>query len=158
MDLLLILTYTAICIAVFKIFRIPVNQWTVSTAVLGGIFLISALILLMSYNHPYSGDGRIYFTSAPVIPAVGGIVVEVPVVPNTPLKKGDVLFRIDPRPYQFTVDQKRAALAEAEQAVRQLKSAMDAADSVVEGAVADRARKANPRPRRVMPSPASTPP
>ncbi|MDF1635279.1 HlyD family secretion protein [Mycoplana sp. MJR14] len=137
MDLLLILTYTAICIAVFKIFRIPVNQWTVSTAVLGGIFLISALILLMSYNHPYSGDGRIYFTSAPVIPAVGGIVVEVPVVPNTPLKKGDVLFRIDPRPYQFTVDQKRAALAEAEQTVRQLKSAMDAADSVVEGAVAD---------------------
>ncbi|MFD1327694.1 HlyD family secretion protein [Mycoplana ramosa] len=140
MDLLLILTYAAICIAVFKIFRIPVTQWTVSTAVLGGIFLISGLILLMSYNHPYSSDGRIYFTSAPVIPAVGGIVVEVPVAANTPLKQGTVLFRIDPRPYQFTVDQKRAALAEAEQMVRQLKAAMDAADSVVEGAIADRDR------------------
>ncbi|NVP57046.1 HlyD family secretion protein [Mycoplana rhizolycopersici] len=140
MDLLLILTYAAICIAVFKIFRIPVNQWTVSTAVLGGIFLIASLLLLMSYNHPYSSDGRIYFTSAPVIPAVGGIVVDVPVQSNVPLKKGDVLFRIDPRPYQFTVDEKKAALAEAMQAVRQLKAAMDAANSAVQGTLADRDR------------------
>lgn len=140
MDLLLILTYAAICIAVFKIFRIPVNQWSVSTAVLGGIFLIASLLLLMSYNHPYSSDGRIYFTSAPVIPAVGGIVVDVPVQSNVPLKKGDVLFRIDPRPYQFTVDEKKAALAEAKQSVRQLKAAMDAANSAVQGTLADRDR------------------
>lgn len=72
MDLLLILTYAAICWTIFKVFRIPVNQWTLATAVLGGIFLISTLLLLMSYNHPYSSDGRIYFTSAPVIPVVGG--------------------------------------------------------------------------------------
>jgi hypothetical protein len=31
MELLLILTYTAICVAVFKIFRIPVNKWTLPT-------------------------------------------------------------------------------------------------------------------------------
>jgi hypothetical protein len=36
MELLLILLYTSICIAVLKIFRIPVNQWSLSTAVLGG--------------------------------------------------------------------------------------------------------------------------
>ncbi len=140
MDILLILTYAAICIAIFKIFRIPINQWTVSTAVLGGIFLIAGLILLMSYNHPYSSDGRIYFTSAPVIPAVGGIVVDVPVKSDTPLKKGEVLFQIDPRPYQYAVDQKKASLAEAEQSVRQLKAAMDAADSAVVAAEADRDR------------------
>jgi hypothetical protein len=35
MDLLLILTYTAIAYAVFKIFKIPVNKWTVPTAALG---------------------------------------------------------------------------------------------------------------------------
>lgn len=140
MDLLLILTYTALCIAIFKIFRIPVNQWSVSTAVLGGIFLIGSLILLMSYNHPYSGDGRIYFTSAPVIPAVGGLVVEVPVQANAPLKKGDTLFRIDPRPYQYAVDQKKAALAEAKQAVLQLKASLDAATAIAEGARSTRDR------------------
>jgi hypothetical protein len=41
MELLLILTYSAICVAVFKIFRIPVNKWTLPTAALGGIFLIA---------------------------------------------------------------------------------------------------------------------
>jgi multidrug resistance efflux pump len=88
MELLLMMIYAAVCIAIFKLFRIPVNQWSLSTAVLGGIFIIAGLVLIMSYNHPYSSDGRIYFTSAPVIPAVGGLVVEVPVTPNAPLKKG----------------------------------------------------------------------
>ncbi len=140
MELLLILTYAAICWTIFKIFRIPVNQWTLATAVLGGIFIISALVLLMSYNHPYSSDGRIYFTSAPVIPVVGGQVIDVPVTANVPLKKGDILFRIDPRPYQFAVDQKTAALAEAKQSVLQLKAALDAANSAVTGAEASRDR------------------
>ena len=47
--------------------------------------------------------------------------------PNAPLKQGDLLFRIDPRPYQFIVDQKKALLADAEQNVKQLKSALDQA-------------------------------
>ena len=140
MDLLLILTYAAICWTVFKVFRIPVNQWTLATAVLGGVFLIGALLLLMSYNHPYSSDGRIYFTSTPVIPVVGGQVIEVPVISNTPLEKGDVLFRIDPRPYQFAVDQKKAALAEAKQNVLQLKAALEGADAAVTGAISSRDR------------------
>ncbi len=54
MDLLLILTYTALCVAIFKIFRIPLNKWTVPTAALGGVILIGTLIMLMNYNHPYS--------------------------------------------------------------------------------------------------------
>lgn len=52
MDLLLILTYTAIAYATFKIFKIPVNKWTVPTAALGGLVLVAGLVLLMSYNHP----------------------------------------------------------------------------------------------------------
>ena len=32
MDLLIVLTYVALAWAVFKIFRIPVNQWTLATA------------------------------------------------------------------------------------------------------------------------------
>lgn len=52
MDLLLIITYAAICIAIFKIFRLPLNKWTVPTAVLGGVVLIGGLILTMNYNHP----------------------------------------------------------------------------------------------------------
>ena len=32
MELLLILTYTAFCVAVFKIFRVPANKWTLLCA------------------------------------------------------------------------------------------------------------------------------
>ncbi len=104
MDLLLILTYTAICIVIFKVFNIPLTKWTVPTAVLGGIVLIGALIFLMNYNHPYSEISREYFATTPIVPAVTGTVVEVPVSPMTALKKGDVLFKIDPIPFQNTVD------------------------------------------------------
>ena len=48
MDLLIILTYVAFAWAIFKIFRIPVNQWTLATATLGGVFIVAGLILLMN--------------------------------------------------------------------------------------------------------------
>ena len=96
MDLILVLTYTAICIAIFKIFKIPLNKWTVPTAVLGGIILIGTLIMLMNYNHPYSETTREYFVSTPVVPAVRGKVISVNVEANVLIKKGHLLFSIDP--------------------------------------------------------------
>jgi multidrug resistance efflux pump len=53
---------------------------------------------------------------------------------NAPLKQGDVLFRIDPKPYEYVVDQKKAALAEAEQNVRQFKASLDQAAAATERA------------------------
>lgn len=43
MDLLIILTYVAIAWSVFKIFRIPVNKWTVPTAALAAYLLLARL-------------------------------------------------------------------------------------------------------------------
>src|SRR3954468_14537950 len=80
---LLTLTYVAICYATFKLFRIPVNQWTLATAALGGIFGLSLLFITMAYNHPFSTNARIYFTVTPILPAVKGRVIEVPVEGNT---------------------------------------------------------------------------
>ena len=134
MELLLILTYVAFCYAVFKLFRIPVNQWSLATAALGGIVGIALLLVIMSYNHPFSTNARIYFAVTPVLPGVRGRVVEVPVQTNAPLKEGDVLFTIDPKPYEYIVEQKRASLAEAEQTVRQLKATLDEATAGVEKA------------------------
>jgi multidrug resistance efflux pump len=136
MELLLILIYVAICVGVFKVFRIPVNQWSLATAALGGIFGISLLLLIMNYNHPFTANARVYFSATPILPGVKGRVIEVPVVTNVPLKEGDVLFRLDPRPYQYVVDQKKASLAEAEQNVKQLKSSLDQATAGAERAQA----------------------
>lgn len=134
MELLLVLIYVSFCYVVFKLFRIPVNQWSLSTATLGGIIGIALLLLFMNYNHPFTTNARIYFSTTPIIPSVRGRVEEVPVEANKPLKAGDVLFRIDPRPYQYVVDQKKAALAEAEQNVKQLKASLDQATAAAERA------------------------
>jgi multidrug resistance efflux pump len=119
---------------IFKLFRIPVNQWSLATAALGGIIGIALLLLIMNYNHPFTANARIYFAVTPVLPTVKGRVIQVPVQTNKPLKEGDELFRVDPKPYEYVVDQKKAALAEAEQNVGQLKASLDQAT-----AVADRA-------------------
>lgn len=121
MDLLLILTYSAICIAIFKIFRIPLNKWSVPTAVLGGILLIGALLALMNYNHPYSEMSREYFVTTSVIPSVTGRVIEVPVVPNMPLKKGDILFKVDPTPFEHKLASLQAQLISAESDLKRAK-------------------------------------
>jgi multidrug resistance efflux pump len=134
MELLLILIYVSICYVIFKVFRIPVNQWSLATAALGGIIGIALLLLIMNYNHPFTKNARIYFAVTAVLPSVKGRVIEVPVKPNTPLKEGDELFRIDPKPYQYIVDQKKAALAEAEQNVKQLKSSLDQTAAATERA------------------------
>ena len=138
MELLLIGIYVALCFVIFKLFRIPVNQWSLSTAALGGIAGIALLLLFMNYNHPYTANARIYFAVTPVLPSVRGRVIEVPVATNTPLKEGDELFRIDPKPYQYTLDQKKAQLADAEQNVMKLKASLDQATAAAEQAEAQR--------------------
>lgn len=131
MELLLVLIYVAFCYAIFKIFRIPTNQWTLSTAALGGVAGIFLLLLIMNYNHPFTAQARIYYTTTPILAGVRGRVTEVPVETNAPLKEGDVLFRIDAKPYEYVVDQKKAMLAEAKQNVEQLKASLDQAAAEV---------------------------
>jgi multidrug resistance efflux pump len=138
MDLLIILTYAAFAYGAFKLFKIPVTGFTLLTAALGGIALISALLLGMNYNHPYTSEARFYFYSTPIIPGVSGVVTEVPVQTGTPLKAGDILFRIDPEPFENAVKAKEAALAEALQATQQLRATADSAQKKLESALADR--------------------
>jgi multidrug resistance efflux pump len=123
----------AICYAVFKLFRIPVNQWTLATAALGGIFGLSLLFITMAYNHPFSTNARVYFAVTPVLPGVRGRVTEVPVEDraNQHLEAGEVLFKIDPKPYEYTVAEKKAGLAEAVASVAQLKASVDQASAAV---------------------------
>ncbi|CAM4210143.1 HlyD family secretion protein [Vibrio neonatus] len=140
MDLLLILTYTAFCVAIFKIFKIPLNKWSVPTAVLGGVILIGTLILLMNYNHPFTQIGRQVYNTTPIVPTVKGRVVEVNVKPDTFIVKGEPLFTIESEPYEAELMSKQADLAAAIQAVYQLESDYKAAQAEVIRAIAERDR------------------
>jgi len=110
----MLLTYITFCWIIFKVFKIPVNKWTLTTSVLGGVFMIGALLMGMAYYHPGSRTARFYFVTTGIVPNVRGKVIEIDVKPNTPVKKGDLLFKIDPTPYQAKVDEIKAQLDFAE--------------------------------------------
>ncbi|WP_145516646.1 HlyD family secretion protein [Yersinia aleksiciae] len=140
MDLLIILTYVAFAWSIFKIFKIPVNKWTVPTAALGGVFLIGALILLMNYNHPYTFQAQKAVISIPITPQVTGIVSEVTDKQNMLIKKGEILFKIDATRYQARVDRLQADLMTAIHNTQVLKGQLDEAIANTSGVTAERDR------------------
>ncbi|KAB8158227.1 HlyD family secretion protein [Raoultella ornithinolytica] len=143
METLLLLCYAALSIAIFKIFRIPLNKWTVPTAVLGGVVLIGALILGMNYNFPYTDIGKQVFRTVPVVLQTRGRVMSVPVQPNQMLHKGDVLFTLDPTPFQAQVDDLTAQVKAASQDALSLNAALNSAQADLQKAIAlrDRAQR-----------------
>jgi len=140
MDLLIILTYVALAYGIFKIFKIPVNKWTVPTAALGGVVLVGALILLMNYNHPYTFQAQKAVVSIPITPQVTGIVSEVTDKQNTFIKKGDILFKIEPTRYQARVDRLQADLMTAIHSIQVLQGQLDEAVAHTSGVIAERDR------------------
>lgn len=138
MDLLIIMTYAAFAYGCFKIFKIPVNKWTVPTAMLGGVFIVAGLILTMNYNPPYTFIAQKAVVTIPVVSQVTGVVSEVPVTPNQPIKAGTVLFKIDPTVYQARVDRLKADLVKAEQQVESQQAQLEASQSEVARATAER--------------------
>ena len=99
-----------------------------------------AFFILVSMNnyHPSSSDARVFQRIVQIVPHITtpGRIEEVVAQPDTPMKKGDTIFRIDPQSFQFEVDRLQAALAAAQQNVPQLKSSLDQASAGVEKATA----------------------
>ena len=69
------------------------------------------MILALNVVAPSTTDVRVIKYVVQVIPQVRGRVIEVPVEPNRLVKKGELLFRIDPTQYQNDLNVARAKLA-----------------------------------------------
>lgn len=121
METLLILTYSAVCWAIFKIFKIPVNKWSLTTVVLGGAVMMGTILAGMAFFHPASISARSYFLSTPIVSNVRGKVIEVNIEGNVPLQQGDVLCKLDPVPFQAEVDKLNAQLTLARKRLEQSK-------------------------------------
>jgi len=61
-------------------------------------------------NNPWTRDGQVRTQVIQVSPRVSGMVTRIHVVDNQFVKKGDLLFEIDPSQYQVKVDQDKAQL------------------------------------------------
>jgi multidrug efflux system membrane fusion protein len=66
---------------------------------------------------PRTDDAYVYADTINVAPQVNGLIIEMPIRENQLVKKGDVLFHIDPRPYQDSLNRTTASLAQLEQQI-----------------------------------------
>lgn len=130
--------YGLICWLVFVKFKlVPVTTYTVCTAILIGLVILGLLFIALSIYHPSSDDGRMYAPVVQIVPQVRGLVIDVPVVANQPVKKGDVLFRIDPQPYLIEVNRLRASLAAKNSKFAQLADQLATAEATTRKARAN---------------------
>ena len=86
------------------------TPWKVAVAIFP-VVAIAILLLLLNIVAPTTSDVRVVRYVVPIVSQVRGRVTEVPVENNRPVKKGDVLFQIDPTPYQNEVNSLEAKLA-----------------------------------------------
>ncbi|HEY1289797.1 MAG TPA: biotin/lipoyl-binding protein [Burkholderiales bacterium] len=146
MEVLLLGIYSFFVWLIFiKLKWLPWNIGTQVTVVIIPIVGLAALILLLNVYAPSSADVRVFKYTVPIVSQVRGRVLEVAVEEgNRLVKKGDVLFKIDPTPYQLDVNMLEAQLANTKAGQRELKeSARGAAARTAEtrGAIAQAASR-----------------
>ncbi|WP_299354262.1 biotin/lipoyl-binding protein [uncultured Shimia sp.] len=142
MIIVLTLPYVALLYLLMRAKIIP-NSPAVWGSVLGWITLLLIFLFIpMQWGAP-SGSTAVLTRVVQVVPNVSGQVIEVSVEANEPLSKGDVLFRIDPDPFQQAVDMSEAslvrvktqskqdleALEDARASLRQAEAALELAQS-----------------------------
>ena len=121
MELILLIIYSVIVWLIF--FKFKLLPWNITSQVIVvtiPIIALTILILFMNICAPSSSDVRAQNYVIPIVPRVTGQVTEVPIEPNRPIKKGDVLFKIDPVPFEAA---QRAADATLRGAKDQLNNA-----------------------------------
>src|ERR1700754_846966 len=109
MIVVLLNVYLAILFILVKTKIVPFNLFWKVSPVLVLLLLLIGLFIPMNWGAP-QGPALVVRNSVAIVPNVAGEVIDVPVVPNQPLKEGDVLFKIDPTPYRAQVDTLQAQL------------------------------------------------
>jgi multidrug resistance efflux pump len=128
------------CGIIWLIFiKLKLFPWNIKTQIgsaIGGVLLLAAITFTVNIITPGSEDVRVINFVTEVVPRVQGTVTQVAVEGNVPVKKGDILVQIDPKPYQLKVNQLEAQLADATATSQTLQQTYDAAKANSLGAKA----------------------
>src|SRR5688572_9510718 len=128
MEILLLGIYSFFVWLIFINFkRLPWNPVIQVTVAVIPIVGLTAMILLLNIHSPSSHDVRVFKYTVPIVSQVRGRVTEVPIEEGNQLvRTGDVLFKVDPTPYQLAVDSLSAQLIGAEGGAGQLREQLAA--------------------------------
>jgi multidrug resistance efflux pump len=113
MEILLLGIYSFFVWLIFFKFKwLPWNIVSQVIVITIPIVGLTMLILMLNIVAPSSHDVRVVNYVIPINPPVRGLVTQVPIEPNRPIKKGDVLFKIDPTPYEIAVTNYEAQISQ----------------------------------------------
>ncbi|MBC8010075.1 MAG: HlyD family secretion protein, partial [Burkholderiales bacterium] len=113
MEILLLGIYSFfVWLIFFKFKLLPWNMVSQVIVVTLPIIGLTATILILNAVAPSSHDVRVINYVVPINSPVRGMVTEVPIEPNRPIKKGEVLFKIDPTPFEIACKSYEAQLAQ----------------------------------------------
>ncbi|HEY8277945.1 MAG TPA: HlyD family secretion protein [Methyloceanibacter sp.] len=123
----------------------PVRRWTL--IVLGLIVILFSYSMIADRYTPYTSLATVQAFVVRMAAEVAGRVIEVNVVDNQRVKAGDVLFRIDPQPYEIALEQAQARLASVGQTLGASTAAVSSAQErlVTAEAMRDNAREQTAR-------------
>ncbi|MBV8122365.1 MAG: multidrug transporter subunit MdtN [Alphaproteobacteria bacterium] len=82
----------------------------VSLAAFAGVILLATLTVWRIDIRPRTDDAYLYADVVHLAPEVSGRIIELAVRDNQAVRRDDVLFRIDPVPFQLRVDQAQATV------------------------------------------------
>ena len=120
-----------------KLFSESVRNISVFVGI--GVVIIGSVVFAWWTFAPTTVDGRVFQYVIPIVPNVAGQVIEVPIEGTQAVQKGDVLFKIDPTPYKFKVDQLEASIDQAKAQKTLAEIQVKRATSLVKSAAAPQA-------------------
>jgi len=98
---------------------------------------VAAVVTLLQWEtRPQTDDASVRANFVGIAPQVSGHIVELRVRDNQQVREGDVLFIVDPRPYEIAVARARASLALTRKEVDGLRKGVSTADAGVARAAA----------------------
>src|SRR5262245_66025564 len=96
-----------------------------------GALVTSVYVYRLSFTNPRTDDAAVRANVVGIAPHVGGPIVELPIVDNQRVRAGDLLFVVDPRPYQARLERLKAELALTVKEVEAQRRAIASAGSEV---------------------------
>ncbi|MEZ6070606.1 MAG: efflux RND transporter periplasmic adaptor subunit [Pirellulales bacterium] len=135
----LTILYIALVVLIFRVLKVKPRPWPIAGMATLGVLLILGVVIFWTIAAPITSRAVVSRYVVQLVPYVKGQVIEIPARPNVPLKKGDVLYRIDPAPYQYVVRQVEAELQAANSNVDQLVAGVAVAEANVAKAQAEAA-------------------
>jgi multidrug resistance efflux pump len=106
-------------------------------AIVVGAIALGGLVYASLYRHPRTDDAYVRANFIGIAPHVSGPIVELPIVDNQFVRQGDLLFVVDPRPYQSVLDAAKAQLELANLEIKGYAQAVEAAQAALRARQAD---------------------